>query len=297
MSPVAALLALALAIPDLPYVRSKADSSDPNSHCLWWPVGTITYQQVTRGNPETLPAGSEFTAVHKSFDTWQAVMNSCGDLTLVEGPRIADRTIGHNPGSTDNHNTVVFRQAYCAGGVVPPSDSCWTDETCMNVYDCWEWGRGTIALTTTTYERASGRVYDSDIELNAYYNIFTTNDAAPCSPPDFSQTCSATDVQNTVTHEAGHVLGMDHTARAGSTMNTSAVVGEMSKRVVDPGSASFVCEVYPKGRQSRDCVINPVPNPLGPVVAGSCGAAGGGLTLSALAGLVGLGRRRRKLAL
>ncbi|MHB8873573.1 MAG: myxosortase-dependent metalloprotease, MXAN_2677/MXAN_2678 family [Myxococcaceae bacterium] len=294
MSVAAAFLALALSIPDEAYVRSRSDTgipNDPNAHCLWWPVGTIRYQQASKGNPETRPAGSEFTAVRRSFDTWQRVMDECGNLALTEGPRLASASIGYDAASGDNTNTIVFRQTLCANQVAS-NNSCWLDQTCMNVFDCWQWQRNTIALTTTTYERSSGRVYDADVEFNAFSFIFTTVDSPSCpAGGPFSQGCVATDIQNTMTHEAGHVIGLDHTARAGSTMNPSAPTGETAKRVVDPGSKSFVCDVYPKGLESRDCVINPMSSTLGQ--ADGCGAAGGPPALLALAALLSLAGRSR----
>ena len=302
MSVAAAVLALTLGIPDLPYVRSRADTSipnDPNAHCLWWPGPTITYQQAAKGNPATRPAGSEFLAVRKAFASWQAVMVGCGSLTLLEGPLQTDTQIGHDPASTDNHNTIVFRQTFCVDATTT-SDPCWQDQTCMNVFDCWEWGKNTIGLTTTTYERATGRIYDADVEFNAApdkvtgarFN-FTTADAPPCPLGGPYLSCVATDVQNTMTHEAGHVMGLDHTARVGSTMNPSAPSGEISKRTIDPGSVSGVCSIYPKGQAPRDCIINPVSDTLGPAEPG-CGATGGPPALLALVALARARRLRRK---
>jgi hypothetical protein len=302
MSVAVALVALSLAIPDLPYVRSRADTStanDPNAHCLWWPGPGVTFQQATKGNPPTQPAGSEFEAVTRSFASWQAVMDGCGGLTISEGPRQTDTHIGHDPASNDNHNTIVFRQTFCTD-LTLSTNPCWTDQTCMNVYDCWEWGKNVIALTTTTYDRAGGRIYDADVEFNAApdkvtgarFN-FTTVDGPVCPKGGPYTNCAATDVQNTMTHEAGHVLGLDHTARAGSTMNPSAPTGEISKRIIDDGSKSFVCEVYPKGAAPRDCVINPVSSTLGTALPG-CGAAGGPPALLALVALVRAFRVRRK---
>ncbi|MBI3182061.1 MAG: matrixin family metalloprotease [Myxococcales bacterium] len=282
-------LAAALGIPNAPYVRSRVDPSDPDSHCLWWKDGTvIEYRQGANGNPDT-PGETELAAITRSAQTWQAVMDECGSLTLKEGSRTSSSKIGHDVGRADNENVMLFRTAFCTDKV-GPSDQCWRLDDCMNRYDCWAYARGTIALTTTVFERSTGIIYGSDVELNAGSFVFTTVDAPPCVPPAFTQSCVATDVQNTMTHELGHLLGLDHTTYPGSTMNPSAPAGETSKRSLDPGTKQFVCDVYPKGRASRDCVINPMPAALGPA-AGGCAAAPWSVAAPAL--LLGMLRRRR----
>lgn len=274
-----AVIALALAASE-PYVRSRV-SALQNAHCLWWQEGsTIEYRQHARGNPATT-GDTELTAVARSFQSWQAVMDQCGSLTLQEGPRTDTLKVGHDVGSSSNENVVLFRTEYCADKV-PSSDPCWRVENddCMNRYDCWHYARGTIALTTTTFDQQSGFIYGADIEANAYSFIFTTVDAPPCVSPVFNQSCVATDVENTMTHEIGHLLGLDHTSYPGSTMNASAPPGETSKRSIDQGSKEFICETYPKGLVSRDCVIIPLDETLGPAAGpvlpliGGCSAAG-----------------------
>jgi hypothetical protein len=289
-----ALVSLVLNLPNAPYVRSRATTTIANNskaHCLWWPEGTITYQQASKGNPETRPLGSEFTAIHQAFESWQFVMNDCGNLSLLEGPRLAETRIGYDPDRTDNHNTIVFRTTSCSR-VAPAGHACWSEETCMNLFDCWEWNANTIALTTATYDLTSGRIFDTDVEFNSHSFVFTTVDSPPCLSPTFHQGCVATDVQNTMTHEAGHVIGLDHTSRSGSTMNPGAPSGEISKRVIDPDSRSFVCDAYPKGKPSRDCIIEPVEDTLGRQVTG-CGTTLGAPSLLTGLAWFGLAFRRR----
>lgn len=282
------LAAVALLASD-PYVRSRALVGDPDSHCLWWKEGTaIEYRQSEQGNPATT-GESEFSAVTRSFQTWQAALGAGGSLSLVEGPRTPSRKVGHDVLTTNNENLVLFRTVLCR---VSPGDPCRARDDCMNQHDCWDYDSGTIALTTTTYESTSGFIYGSDIEANAASFVFTTVDSPPCVYPVFTQSCVATDVQNTITHEIGHLLGLDHTTYPGSTMQKSAPAGETSKRTLDPGTLSFIPEVYPQGRPARDCVIQRLPSSLGSVP-GGCGCSQPGAPwLLALPFLL-LGRRRR----
>ena len=110
-----------------------------------------------------------------------------------------------------------------------------------------------------------------------------------------SQQCIPTDVQNTMTHEVGHLLGLAHTSAPASTMNPSAPPGDTTKRTVDPGSRDFVCSVYPRGQPSQSCVTLPAPAQLGRS-GSSCSGAGSEPAVSASllllsAGLLRLLRR------
>ncbi|MBM4381351.1 MAG: matrixin family metalloprotease, partial [Deltaproteobacteria bacterium] len=170
-------------------------------------------------------------------------------------------------------------------------DSCWSDADCNNRYDCWQYTAATIGLTTTTYDRKTGQIYDADMELNAANFKMTTADAPPCAAGILNN-CVSSDIQNTVTHEVGHLLGLDHAPDPQSTMFASAPTGETSKRSLDDDSRAFVCEVYPAGQDSRDCVLVPVEEALGPRA--SCSMVGGrGAWPWLVLGLLGAAARRR----
>ncbi|MBK7858508.1 MAG: matrixin [Archangiaceae bacterium] len=291
-----ALIAVALAIPSDPYVRSRVRPATPSDHCLYWTENSsLTWKANVKGNDETV-GDTEFDAFRRSFAEWNAQLAGCGSLTWVEGERTSSRDIGwKEDAAAINENILLFRTQKCSD-VVPLSDSCWNDENdaddCGNKFDCWEHQAAAIALTTTTYDPHSGRILDADIELNVPGFIFTTVDAPVCLNRNFSQSCVAWDVQNTVTHEVGHMMGLDHTLYVGSTMNPTAPPGETSKRLLDVGTRSFVCDAYPKGGVSKDCVIQTSTGELGAAYKPcGCGSAGGLLLFPAL--MVASRRRRR----
>jgi hypothetical protein len=289
-----AVLAVTLLGSTAPYVRSRVDTgvaSDPNAHCFWWEGGsTLTYHQSQAGNAATT-GDTEFTAIRNAFSTWQQVMDQCGSLKLVEGTRVASRDVGYDQSTgAVNQNLILFRDISC-DLAAPSGDPCRQEGFCGNKYDCWWYPTGTIALTTSTYDTNTGKLYDSDVEFNAARFVFTAVDSPVCTSQPYSQNCVAYDVQNTMTHEAGHVIGLDHTDAPGSVMNPTAPAGETSKRSIDSGSRSFVCDVYPQGRQAVDCVASK-PKPTGGCSA--TGAAGTGLLGAAVValGLVRALRRR-----
>jgi len=270
------LLTLALG-QSAPYVRSRVDVGNPSTQCLYWTSTRVVWNQSTFGNPDT-KGDTEFDAIRASFQSWQDIFAECGNLTLEEGPRVNERTVGYRR-KGNNTNLVLFRTRDC-DAVVPATDACWDADTCANAYDCWDDDDNTIAITLTTYDERSGIIYDSDISFNAARFAFTTADGQMCFPPVMTD-CVATDVQNTATHEVGHLIGLDHTLAPGSTMNPSAPPGELSKRVVDPGSRDFVCAAYPRGQASQACRHPVMSLEMGPK-AGGCSAAGPGGTLSLL---------------
>jgi hypothetical protein len=272
-------------VSNAPYARSHVNSNDPSSQCLWWNAGSVVFYQSAVGNP--VNGGTEFAAISSSLQSWRAIQNGCGNLTLSEGlPHLsgtAGRTVGYDQNSSNNYNVVMFRQTLCTSAA-PPGDPCFSNNTCNNQYDCWGNNSSTIGLTTTTFRVSSGQILDADIEFNAAVFHFTTWPATgspcigcpTCSGGNYSN-CVSTDVQNTATHEFGHSQGLDHTTYCGpvdggimcSVMNPTSSTGETSKRAIDPWSAGFVCDVYPKGQPSQPCI------PLSSQGSGICTNASG----------------------
>ncbi len=283
------IVKVALAILLSQYVRSRVDEKDPNSQCLWWPEKTaIVMHQSADGSPEN-PGDSEFQAIANSITTWQTQLNTCSSLTLTEGARTTTRKVGYFEKEV-NENIAVFRLRKCAD-VAPAGDACHgTPDNCGNQFDCWQHQEGAIAITTTSYNPETGRILDSDIEFNAPTFLFTTVDAPPCLSGNYNLGCVATDIANTTTHELGHVLGLGHISTAGSTMNPRANPGETSKRILDPGTAQFVCNVYPRGQPAKTCFLKPVSPILGDASKGCSSTPG--LLVPVFAALALLRRRR-----
>jgi hypothetical protein len=78
------------------------------------------------------------------------------------------------------------------------------------------WGHdpGAAAITTVTYSDITGRAFDGDIELNSEYFFFAL------LPDTGSASTNDTDLENTLTHEYGHLMGLDHTCDDGLRMPT-----------------------------------------------------------------------------
>ncbi|HYR19372.1 MAG TPA: myxosortase-dependent metalloprotease, MXAN_2677/MXAN_2678 family [Myxococcales bacterium] len=284
----AALAALLVALPASAYERARVNDSGP---LLFWATRGHSFQIDSRGTSD-LSAASAFEAVRRSFATWAAV--SCSNLTFAEiAPAQTDRSVGYVPGAT-NRNLVLWRAQSCAS-TVPAGDPCVTQGGCSNKYDCWDYGSTAIATTTTTSNTATGEILDADIELNDSGFTFTTVDGPPCAPGGPQVGCVAYDVQNTVTHEAGHTLGLAHSTDQTATMYALAPIGETSKRALHPDDLEGICAIYPKGGPTS---VSPGVTPPGSAPSGGCGTSGAPSweALLAAAALVALRKNHRASA-
>lgn len=300
---MAALLApLLVALPAAAFERTHVDparaldgGADNGTPCLFWGARNVPFQLSARGSPD--PGADQAaiaTALRTSLQQWTDV--ACSDFTYVDQGTTTSLEVGYNPtlldqpmlaGDVPPHNSILFRKQSCATAA-PATDACHKPENddCASVYDCWAYGDGIIALTSTTYSFETGQIFDGDIELNASSFTFTTSDGPAC-PPVGPQGpgCVSTDVRNTVTHEAGHLLGLGHSADPSAAMYFAAARHETSKRTLAPDDIAGLCAIYPTGQPALTCNE--------PVIKRGCGCgASDGFGLAPLA-LMLLARRRR----
>lgn len=281
-------LLLAVAAPAAAYQCSRVPPAGPS---LYWSTRALSYA-INRAGYPSLPAADVYDAVQASFATWQAV--TCTDVQFALLSLTDENVVGYNWRSPeDNANLIIWRN----GDANDPAD-------------LWRHERGSIAVTTTTFNSHSGELLDADIEFNGQYYQFTA-----CTPPAAGCTV-AYDVQNTLTHEIGHLVGLDHTplgqpGASETTMYPSAPRGEISKRDLAADDIAGFCFIYPAGQPFQQCypAVEPAgPDPIFSQVGSDpdtgclCAATGSGVdaaafgaALLALRGVVS--RRRRQCAI
>ncbi|MEO1271590.1 MAG: matrixin family metalloprotease, partial [Myxococcota bacterium] len=184
---------------------------------VYWPQRCIVYHINDQGTTDT-DNEAAFQAIEDSFNQWSEP--SCNNLKLTFGGFTNDDQVGYNQASpSDNANIIVFRD------------------------DNWPHSGGVLALTSVTFQPSTGKIFDADIELNtAEYRFSTTDNALRVG----------IDVANTLTHEAGHFLGLDHSGVSGSTMFATAPVGEVSKRDLAQDDIEGICSIYSSDTTAED---------------------------------------------
>jgi hypothetical protein len=310
MGLLALLLAPALAAPPAwGYVRTRTTKTDK---VMWWPRADLSVLLYTGDPPSFLTKEEVSTAVRASAATWNypqvpctAIVISVSELDNVEAP------VGY-----DGVNRITFRREdWRKRPCDPAMENC-------SAYD----GRA-LAITSVFAQTRDGKILDSDMELNGVYrkwgDVVTDRVALMQSGEEIH------DLQNTVTHEFGHLIGLDHNcfdpavlpqapvdqtgaqvplctsapaeARAATMFNTARPM-DIDKRDLAADDIQAVCDIYPVGYKpmlgddvSGGCVVagGPIIGPGRPT------SAGGPLLGLGLLGLVALGarfsaRRRRR---
>jgi hypothetical protein len=291
-----ALLSLLLVAPVAGAQGYRRTQVEGKPLCLTWLSREFRYHIDSAGSLRT-PRDTEFPAIEAAFDTWRTLSATCSDFTFVRGPDVSRPKVGYIVGG-ENQNIITFRETACQD-VVPFDDPCHDTDSCANDYSCWEHGDFTIGLTNTTYTKERGIVVDADIELNASQPaggvgfLFTTVSSPICEGlphPD----CVATDLQNTMTHEIGHAMGLDHVFEALSTMEASAPHGDTIKRILDVGTSAGFCDTYPRGLPPTQCTEVGVSskNLFAQSAGTACASAPGALLPGVLLWAWALGARR-----
>jgi hypothetical protein len=167
------------------------------------------------------------------------------------------KVVGHpdagGPVKRDGVNRVVFRRDRWCPEPQAPEEPCYNESI--------------LALTTGQVEVNTGRILESDIEVNAVNHAWSDLVANPGAFP------GAGDLQNALTHEMGHFLGFAHTcllvgdelartddqgqpvvfcgqaseAARESTMVASIGDFDTDRRSLTADDERGACEIYPKG--------------------------------------------------
>jgi hypothetical protein len=316
---VAALLTVLGAARAQAYVRSKTDAGNP----FYWKescVPVTIYLNGFNGAKSGMTANELVKSVVAAAHAWSADAVSCssGGVTtspyLEIVPSLAAASAKPPVVAWDALNAVIFRaspdmwsKSGVAGHDYPPE---------------------ALAVTTVT-ARLDGHIVDVDMEVNGVSQQWMNLDPGVSVPFNHGDTAQIFDLQNALTHEFGHFIGLDHTCFIPSTdgsdvsadgklrpkddqgkdvpdcdaspsniqntvMFNVTTPGETSKRYLSMDDVDAVCDIYAASIPHEACALDAA-NP-GCAVAPARRAGRGwllGLSGGALAVVSALATRRR----
>ncbi len=274
----------------LNFVRTTNEYDSP----LYWSSGCVF---ITYNDAGTIHvAGTqEFAVMDAVFERWRADTAECSYLRFQVGAPAALDT------RFDRQNVIKFREArWCRPAHDDVAEECYDTDA--------------AALTTLYFiedqdSERDGEILDADIEINAVNFVISVDGVTEGGPGCMS------DLAATLTHEVGHVMGLDHTCWTGTgdqpvddqgnpvpscgavlppevteaTMYNFQDCGETKKASPEADDIDGVCAIYPLAGDPGTCV--PVPEPDGCCSSGGAPATGS-LLLAGIAAAL-LTRRRR----
>ncbi len=286
------------------FVRTVTKRGTP----LYWASGCV-YVSYDEAGTSHIPGTEEFDVIDQVFSHWQGMAADCSYMKFqLEGPR-PTMEVG-----LDGINLVKFRDdEWCR-----PDDENTAE---LNCHAPEAAGITTLFFVDDPERDRDGEILDADIEINAAVRFSVSVNGVSDGPTD---RCLS-DLANTLTHEVGHLLGLDHTCRfpgeaarldhngdevplcndrlpqdiLDTTMYATQQCGESKKASLAPDDVEAACNVYPLASEpnqcrrvdlssGRGCAISAAP--YGPDHNGH-----GALLSLMLAGLaIGIGRRHRR---
>jgi MYXO-CTERM domain-containing protein len=283
----AALVSSSVATTAQAYVRTR--SADGMFDVIW-PDPNVSLT-IRTGGPAVVPVDDFVAAATKAAATWSdPALGSSVAITVAPSPDAPS-----DP-AYDHENTIAFRTAS---------------------WDAPNYTTGELAVTTVW--TIGGRIVDTDMEINAFESDITWG-LLPDDPAMAATFTNEVDLQNAITHELGHVIGLDHPCYLGgmapdemtnlggpvpscsdpnlpdsvreATMFPSATRGSIGERTLSADEELALHDLYPAGRAP---VVETTPAPGGCAVGGAAGPSGGALGIVLVAAALLSSRRRRIL--
>jgi hypothetical protein len=262
-------------------------------HYIYWESGCVFITVDDAGTKE-IAGDAEFPVIDASIATWNNDTASCSYLVVMDQGRKA-MEVGN-----DRVNLIKFRdQSWCRPAI---------GDDPMRCYD-----QAAAGITTATYvddgtSSRDGAIVDADIELNGVDFAISINGVTLGSAACHSE------LQNTLTHELGHLHGLEHTCVTPSdpprvdnngnqvpscvssvgnpaitepTMYNFQDCGETKKETLEPDDINGICTIYPTAKDPHTC------SPAVPTGGGCCNTGSGAAGPAALVGIVLVLTRRR----
>ena len=204
-----------LPLPAAAYVRTVTEAGAQSK----WTTPCPTMEFSLGAPPPEMDSQSYLGAAKAAGEAWtQASINGVDRCTNVIFNVVPVADVAGRVGM-DYHNRLIFRQdQWCRDP--PPRD--------LDEPPCYD--PHALAITSVFQLKISGEILDADMEINAH--DFTWGDFV--AHPELFDT-NTQDFQGTVTHEFGHVIGLDHTCfKPGATFSDGKPVPRPSDNLGNP---------------------------------------------------------------
>lgn len=202
-------------------------TTDPPEQYLEWRRPCTAIALSASAPSADLSVDDVYAVLGRSIATWKGV--SCEgtpigfDIAILSDQATCEAPLYRDDGG--NANTVLFVSDWAASMNDP----------------------GAFAVTTVWHRRSTGEILDADMEINERKGPYGICPPAGCLDR------RTVDLENVITHELGHYLGLAHSTDLGATMFTSAVAGETIKRDLADDDIAGICTIYPPGTPAGEC--------------------------------------------
>ncbi len=213
------VFALSLVSPASAFIRitrpNAAGTGVVQAHWLDSAIPVLTVIDPTNGD---ISSALALSTIQASAQTWNDVNTSYGVLNAVQ----YDPSAGHQVPALafDGQNSIIFDTA---GVNFPP-------------------GTSIIEFVRSFVDATDGHTLDADMVANDRDFFWSTSspNLTPAPPGQIS-----VDLQSVVTHEYGHVLGLDHTSVADCTM-IPFIIGDTRQRTLELDDRAGESTIYPE---------------------------------------------------
>jgi MYXO-CTERM domain-containing protein len=261
-------------------------------HYLFWESGCI-FVSVDAAGTKEIDGDAEFGVVDQDIATWNDGVASCSFMQVKSDGVKTGLEVGN-----DGVNLIKFRDAsWCRPAVNDDPARCYSPAAA---------GITTAVFVDDGGSSRDGAIVDADIEINGK-NFAIALDGVSLG----TATCQA-ELGNTLTHELGHLHGLEHTCLAAgdpartdnlgnpvpdcgnatpdeinATMYNFQDCGETKKESLSPDDINAICTIYPTSMDPHAC--EPVSK-----TGGCCGTSDHPEAALVLGGLTVLLLRRRR---
>jgi hypothetical protein len=210
------------------YCLLTTEMPTPGDNCagtgigLKWRRSCMSFSMQERAEPE--PGFEDIRDVADvSFVTWMQVSCEAGPVGLgvAQTQQLGECDEPEYNQTAPNANTIIFIDNWIERELPPDA----------------------FGLTLVWHNPDDGEIYDADMQINE-----TLGALAICGAvcPE-----GRVDLQNVITHEAGHFFGLGHSNVRTATMSARASVGEISKRDLSEDDRAGLCAIYGTSPRQR----------------------------------------------